>query len=117
MGAARPVRLSARRAALAAIAAALAVAAPTAPARAASPQQCTARWDLLVKQHQTDARSYQSFMAGCLAGSAAGLPPAMDTPQTAPAGATARCQDGTYTTAMSPLAACEHHRGLGAMLR
>ena len=112
----RALQTGARRAA-AALAAILTVAGPAAVARAASPQQCTARWDLLVKQRQADARSYQSFMAGCLAGSAAALPPAMDTPETAPTGATARCQDGTYTTAVSPLTACEHHRGLSAVLR
>ena len=99
------------------MAAALALGGSRVPARAASPQQCTARWDGMLKQRQASTRGYQAFMAGCLAGSAPAVLPTIDTPQTAPEGATARCRDGAYTTSTVRLAACEHHRGVAAVLR
>ena len=87
-----------------------------AAAAAASPKQCTDRWDDLVKHGQAGARSYQVFMQGCLGGAATSLPIG-DAPAGAPTGATARCRDGTYTAAAAPQDACEAHRGVAMLLR
>jgi hypothetical protein len=101
-------------------AAALAVMLATASgsvALADTPQQCTAQWDAMQKARQAAPLSYQVFMAGCLAGRAPVSLPTVDAPDGAPAGATARCRDGSYTTTTVSLGACAHHRGVLAILR
>ncbi len=88
-----------------------------APAHATTARQCTSRWDEMVKHVQTGPFTYRSFMASCLSGAAPATLPTMDAPAGAPAGATARCRDGTYAALADATAACEHHRGVAGLLR
>ena len=86
-------------------------------ASANTPQQCTARWDDMLKTHRVGPLTYQVFMAGCLAGRAPQSLPVVDAPDGAPADATARCRDGSYTTTALRLGACEHHKGVLEVIR
>ena len=85
-------------------------------AAGATPQQCTRQWDQLARQHQTTGMSYQQYVKGCLSIIKTPMSPTIDAPENAPAGATARCRDGTYAQADSATA-CLHNRGVAAIIR
>jgi hypothetical protein len=83
-----------------------------APARANTPQECISLWAGLSQSGQTKGIAQQDFMAACLAHKVTASPPAV-----APAGATGRCVDGSYTTAAVPLGGCRLHGGVAALLQ
>jgi len=84
---------------------------------AATPQQCTRRWDEMKKTNAAGAFSYQTFMVSCLREQNAAQTAVLDRPDAAPSGATARCRDGTYSNANSPGGVCIQHRGVMGWLK
>ena len=89
-----------------------------APARANTPQECIGLWAGLSRSDGTGGVAQQDFMAACLAHKVTAAPPPSLSPAvSAPPGATGRCRDGLYTTAAVPLAGCDHHGGLAALMQ
>jgi hypothetical protein len=86
-------------------------------AEADTPQQCISLWSALARTNQTQGVDQQQFMAACLAHKIAAAPAASGASDGAPAGATGRCRDGAYTAAAVPLAGCDRHGGLVALVR
>ncbi len=87
------------------------------PADANTPAECISLWNGLAKTSQAQGIAQQDFMAACLAHKVTASQPTVSAPDGAPAGATGRCRDGMYTTAVVPLAGCEPHGGLAGLLR
>jgi creatinine amidohydrolase/Fe(II)-dependent formamide hydrolase-like protein len=99
------------------LAASLTASLPAIAVQAATPQQCTRRWDEMKKTNAAGAFSYQTFMVSCLGEQNAAQTAVLDRPDTAPSGATARCRDGTYSNANASGGVCTQHRGVMGWLK
>ena len=130
-----------------AIAASLAVLALTGAAQAKDMKTCNASWSAMKSAKTVGSQTHKQFMTTCLAaGSPDGAPtppaapiaarsaappmrpqPVGNTAETAakapvvagamPAGATAKCKDGSFSMAAHHSGACSHHGGVATFLK
>lgn len=84
------------------------------PAGADSMKNCAAAWDAKSSSEKAGT-TYRAFSSMCL--KADYKVPAAGTDATAPAGATAKCKDGTYSMSTHHSGTCSHHGGVANWLK